>query len=213
MAVGYVRVSTSEQADSGLGLAAQEAAIRQECGRRDWRLLGMEVDAGISGKALHRSGLDRALELCRSGQASSLVVAKLDRLSRSMQQAVALLAAAQHEGWTLVPLDLGLDLTTPSGEAMAHMLATFAQFERRMIAARTRDAMAVARARGVRIGRPAELPDAVVERITSERLAGRTLQAIADSLNSDRVTTGHGAPLWRPSSVRAVVLRAQAASA
>jgi len=72
----------------------------------------------------------RALE---RGEASALVVAKLDRLSRSMLDVSKLMAKATQEHWALVALDVALDTSTPSGEAMANMLATFSQFERRLI--------------------------------------------------------------------------------
>jgi DNA invertase Pin-like site-specific DNA recombinase len=73
------------------------------------------------------------LTLLASGQGDGLVVAKMDRLARSVGHAVEILQLAERQGWSLVVLDLGMDLTTPAGEAMAHMLATFAQFERRLI--------------------------------------------------------------------------------
>jgi DNA invertase Pin-like site-specific DNA recombinase len=203
--VGYVRVSTAEQADSGLGLEAQRRAIRSECDRRGWELVAIEEDAGWSGKVTSRPGLLRALEACKSGKADGLVVAKLDRLSRSVQQAAALLAKAEHEGWALVALDLGVDLSTPSGEVMAHVLAAIAQFERRLIGQRTKDALAVKRAQGMRLGRPQVLSLQVVARIARERKAGRSLQAIADGLNKDAVATAHGGAAWWPSTVSKVM--------
>ncbi|HUY56563.1 MAG TPA: recombinase family protein [Candidatus Micrarchaeaceae archaeon] len=209
--IGYARVSTAEQADSGLGLEAQRRAIRSECERRGWELVGIEEDAGWSGKVASRPGLLRALEACKSGQADGLVVAKLDRLSRSVQQAAALLAEAEHEGWALVALDLGVDLSTPSGEVMAHVLAAIAQFERRLIGQRTKDALAVLRAQGVRLGRPQVNSQQVVARIASEREAGRTLQAIADGLNRDGIATAHGGAAWWPSTVGKVLEGAEAA--
>jgi DNA invertase Pin-like site-specific DNA recombinase len=86
-----------------------------------------------------------------------LVVAKLDRLSRSMIDFTGVMAKAQKQGWALVALDCAVDTTTPAGEAMAHVLATFAQFERRLIGQRTREALAVKRKQGVRLGRPQDL--------------------------------------------------------
>ena len=203
--VGYARVSTAEQADSGLGLEAQRQAIRAECDRRGWKLLGIEEDAGWSGKVTSRPGLQRALTACKEGRADGLVVAKLDRLSRSMQHAAALLAEAEHDGWALVALDLGVDLSTPSGEVMAHVLAAIAQFERRLIGQRTKDALAVKKAQGVRLGRPAVLSRQVVARIASERQSGRSLQAIADGLNGDGVRPAHGGAQWWPSTVAKVL--------
>lgn len=202
--VGYVRVSTEEQSASGAGLAAQRAAIEDECRRRGWDLVRVIEDAGYSAKDLRRPGVMLALETLQSGAASGLVVAKLDRLSRSMLDFTAIMARAQKQSWALVALDCAVDTTTPAGEAMANVLATFAQFERRLIAQRTRDALAAKRASGVKLGRRREVPDAVAQRIISERSSGATWQAIADGLNCDSVHTAHGGDRWWPSTVRSV---------
>src|SRR5207249_7537381 len=106
--------------------------------------------------------------------AKALVAAKLDRLSRSMIDFTALMATAQKHGWALVALDCAVDTTTPAGEAMANVLATFAQFERRLISQRTREALAVKKSQGVRLGRPPTMPKAVVNRIKRERAKGKT---------------------------------------
>lgn len=205
--VGYVRVSTAEQADSGLGLEAQRAAIEAECQRRSWRLVEVFEDAGASGKSMGgRAGLTRALRAVRKGEAAALVVAKLDRLSRSLLDFAALMEEARRKGWALVILDLGVDTTTPSGEMIANVMATFAQFERRLIGQRTKDALAVKRRQGVRLGRPRSLPQDVVNRIAAERLAGASLAAVAHRLNADAVPTAHGGKRWYPSTVRAVLV-------
>lgn len=203
--IAYVRVSTEEQRGSGAGLAAQRAAILAECQRRGWRLVDVIEDAGYSAKDLKRPGVRIALELLREGGADALVAAKLDRLSRSMLDFAGIMAAAQKQGWGLIALDCAVDTTTPAGEAMANVLATFAQFERRLISQRTKDALAAKRAQGVRLGRPRRLPQRVVKRILQERAEGRTLSAIAEGLNQDRVPTAQGGQRWYPSTVRAVL--------
>src|SRR5450759_3724549 len=86
-----------------------------------------------------------------------------------------LMDRATREGWALVALDLGVDTTTPSGEAMANVMAKFAQFERRVIAERTRDALAQRRKADVRLGRPRRLSDDVLRTIVAARGSGRTL--------------------------------------
>jgi len=75
--VGYIRVSTEEQGGSGAGLEAQRDAIRGECERRGWALLRIDEDV-LSGRTMRRPGLQVALESCRAGDVSGLVVAKLD---------------------------------------------------------------------------------------------------------------------------------------
>jgi DNA invertase Pin-like site-specific DNA recombinase len=84
------------------------------------------------------AGVQIALETLRRGEAGALVVAKLDRLSRSMLDFTALMAKATRQSWTLVALDCAVDTTTPAGEAMVNVFATLAQFEWRLIGQRTR---------------------------------------------------------------------------
>lgn len=204
--LGYVRVSTDEQADSGAGLEAQRGAIRAECGRKGWTLLRTHEDASASGKALNgRPGLAEALGLLDKGQADALVVAKLDRLSRSLLDFASLMERSRKNGWALVALDLGVDTSTPAGEMMANVLATFAQFERRLIGQRTREALAVKRAEGVRLGRRSTVAPETRRRIARLHRAGKSLQAIADALTQSGVPTGQGGKKWYPSSVRAVL--------
>lgn len=206
--VGYVRVSTDEQANSGLGLAAQRKVIEDECQRRCWALDQVFEDAGASAKSLTgRPALADALAGLRGHRADALVVAKLDRLSRSLLDFAGLMDQSRREGWSLVILDLGVDTTTPSGEMIANVMATFAQFERRLIGQRTKDALAAKRSDGTRLGRPVVLDEAITARIVQEREAGRSLRAIADGLNADHVATGHGGARWYGSTVRAVLGR------
>src|SRR3954447_22914992 len=100
--LGYVRVSTSEQASSGAGLEAQRRAILAECKRRGWHLVEVIEDAGFSAKDLKRPGVQEALRVLEAGDAAALVVAKLDRLSRSMIDFTRVMAQAQKQGWALV---------------------------------------------------------------------------------------------------------------
>src|SRR5450631_3492936 len=189
-AVGYRRVSTIEQADSGAGLAAQQTIIEAEASRRGWVLVEVHTDEGASGKSLvGRVALEAAITAVESGRADVLVVAKLDRLSRSLLDFANLMARAQTKGWILVALDLGIDLSTPAGEFLASVMASAAQWERRIIGQRTKEALAAKKAAGVQLGRPRSVPEAVIDRIRVERAAGATLQRIADGLSADRTPT------------------------
>jgi DNA invertase Pin-like site-specific DNA recombinase len=134
-----------------------------------------------------------------------LIVAKLDRLSRSLLDFAQIMQEAQKQGWALIALDAPVDLASPMGAALASIIATFAQLERAMIGERTRDGLAVKRSEGVKLGRPKALPDDVRNRIAAERAAGRTLRQIAEALNADGVATGHGGKAWYASSVRAAL--------
>ena len=206
--LGYVRVSTDEQSDSGAGLEAQRRAIKAECKRRGWQLVEVIEDAGFSAKDLKRPGIQAALLALERGDEKALVAAKLDRLSRSMIDFTGLMAKAQKQGWALVALDCAVDTTTPAGEAMANVLATFAQFERRLISQRTREALAVKRSQGVRLGRPPTLDTRTVSRIRRERKRGRTFAAIAEGLAADEIPTAHGGR-WHAATVRAVLARSK----
>ena len=204
--VGYVRVSTDEQAACGLGLEAQRAKIHEECERQGWHLVATHEDQGVSGKAMsNRPALTAALAAIDCGDADGLVVAKLDRLSRSLTDAASIIARAGAEGWRLVTIDLQLDTGTPAGKAMAHVMAIFAQFERDMIAQRTKEALAVRKAQGVRLGRPRSIPEEVVARIVQLRAQGATQTAIAEHLNAEGVPTAGRAPRWQQSTVRDVL--------
>jgi DNA invertase Pin-like site-specific DNA recombinase len=151
--------------------------------------------------------LQRALEACRSGSADGIVASRLDRLSRSVIDFAKLLEDAKRRGFNVVALDLGLDLSTPQGELVATVLAGVAQWERRIIGQRTRDALAIKRAEGVRLGRPRSVPPRVVASIRRARIRGDTLTAIANRLNARGEPTAHGGRRWYPATVRGVLLR------
>lgn len=203
--VEYRRVSTTEQADSGAGLGAQRAAIELAASCRDWELVAAFEDH-CSGKSMkNRSGLESAIRMCESGAADGLVVSKLDRLSRSLLDFAGLMEQAKKAGWSLVALDLGVDTGTPAGEMLASVLMTFAQFERRMIGVRTKEGLAVKRAQGVRLGRPAALPAEIRDRIFRMREEGLGFTATANILNAEGVATAHGGAKWHPSTVRTVL--------
>lgn len=110
-----------------------------------------------------------------------------------------------RQRWALVSLDIGFDTGTPSGRAMASMMAVFSQLERELIGQRTRDALRALKAKGVQLGRPRQLPAEVAAQIAELRKAGATLQSIADRLNNEHVPTAQAGAFWRPSSVRAVL--------
>jgi DNA invertase Pin-like site-specific DNA recombinase len=204
--IGYVRVSTDEQAASGAGLASQRKAIRAEAERRGWELLEIVgEDAGASSATLERDGLQSALQRLDAHEAEVLLVAKLDRMSRSVSQGAQVMDRAKRKGWSLVAIDFGLDTTTPAGEMVANVILSTAQYERRLIGQRTKDALAAKKAAGVRLGRPTTLPEVVRQRIRTEREGGQTLAAIAQGLNADDVPTARGGRKWYPSSVKAVI--------
>lgn len=203
-AIGYVRVSTEEQARSALGLEAQERAIRLAAKQRGWDLVDIVADAGLSGSRKDRPGLQHALGRMRRKEASFLVVAKLDRLSRSIRDGADVIDQANRQRWALVDLGSGVDMSTPAGEMVAGVLLSAAQYERRLIGVRTKEGLASAKARGVSLGKPTSYPDELLTRIHRMRSQGLSLRKIADVLTEDGVTTAKGGR-WHASSVRSVL--------
>ena len=190
------------QSDSRAGLEAQRRAIAAACKRRGWQLVELVEDAGRSATDLQRPGSEEARRVLESADAQALVAAKLEQLSHSLLDLATLIATAQKQGWALVALDCTLDTTTPAGEAIANVLATFAPLERRLISQRTREALALKRSQGVRLGRPPTMSQYVIDRIRRERKAGNSLAAIANGLNADRIPTAQGGRRWYPATVR-----------
>lgn len=207
--LGYIRVSTEEQHRSGLGIEAQESSIIAECERRGWTH-ELFRDLGCSGKHVNPE-LRRGLDMLSSGQFDGLIVAKLDRLARSVRHASAIIDSAITQGWALVVLDNALDLTTPGGRAMANMLATFAELERDLIASRTREALAARKARGEHNGRRTAIPAPVLRRIVLTReQEGLSFWRIAKALTEDGVLSPTGLPTWQESTVRRAYVSATA---
>ena len=149
---GYTWVSTEEQADKRNGLEAQRAAIDAEAERRGWDVEHY-ADEGASGNYIN-GNLREVLHLLASGQGDGLIVARLDRLARSVVDAANIIEDAQTQGWSLVVLDLSLDLTTAAGRMMARTVVSFAEYERELISERTKAGLAAKKRRGEPIGRP-----------------------------------------------------------
>lgn len=200
--VGYIRVSTQEQSDSGAGLQAQAAAIEAEAAHRRWELVHIFEDAGASGKSVSgRPGLQAALAALERDEAAMLLVAKVDRLSRSVSDFSRLLERYPKR---LHVLDLGIDLASPYGEMVATVVSAMAQLERRLVAERTRSALAVKRAQGVTLGRPREMSPEAVERIHELHCLGYRPAQIAAKLNEEGVPTPRNGR-WHPPGVARVL--------
>ena len=200
VALGYLRVSTAEQTKSGLGLDAQRDAITTYAAARGWSV-EILADEGKSGSQIN-PGLEEALGRLRSGQANALIVAKMDRLARSVKNAADIIDRAQRQHWRLVVCDADIDLGTPAGEAWAHMLSIFAAFERKLIGARIREALAVKSAKGERVGRSSAIPAGTLRRIVMEHNAGASFGRVAADLTADDIPTPTGLTVWQPSTVR-----------
>lgn len=204
VALGYVRVSTAVQAADGTSLDTQQRMLGAEAERQGW-CLELLVEEGLSAKNMRRPGLIHALQLLDTGEAQVLMAVRLDRLSRSVADFAALLERAHRRRWRLVLLSPALDTEDAAGKFTAHVLAAAAEYERSLIAARTREGMAQRRLEGQHLGRPRVVPESVVARVVEERHSGATLRQIAEGLTRDGVPTARGGLLWRTSSVQGLL--------
>lgn len=207
--IGYVRVSTEEQAASGAGLESQRQAIIARCERNGWQLVEIVEDAGVSAKTLNRPGLIRALDLLKNDEADVLMSAKLDRLSRSVKNILDLMEFASGR-FDVCLLDLDLDTSTPAGEAQLTLMATVSQLERRLIGQRTKEALAIKKAQGVKIGRPSTTPNDVEQRILELRREGLALRAIAERLEEEGIRPTNGGKRFYASTIKVVLERRSA---
>lgn len=204
LALAYLRVSTEEQAKEGASLEAQRVLLIAEAERRGWNVETV-VDDGYSAKSVEgRPGLVLALRRLDEGDADVLLALRVDRLSRSVSDFAQLMSRSRSKGWDLVACDLGIDTSTPHGGLMAHVLASVAEYERRVIGVRTREGMEQRRREGVHVGRPPELKPELVGRIVRAHENGRNLSQIARDLTAGGVPTARGGQ-WRASTVQAVL--------
>lgn len=210
VAIAYYRVSTYEQAQSGLGLGAQRLACKREIEMRDWILAGEFTDSG-SGKNMTRKGMADALAMLKRGEATVLVASAVDRISRSVLDCASLLQLAHEQGWRLVTLDAKIDTTTPAGEMLLNILSAYAQFERRLISKRTKDALNEYRAKcakaNVKPFRPYVFNDPVIiAQMKSWRKGSNSYRLIAQKLNAQGTPSPMGGK-WSMESVRKVLKR------
>lgn len=220
-AIGYVRVSTEEQATEGVSLEAQRDRIAAWCLANGIDLANVYVDAGVSGKrADNRPELQAALDhVCRIG--GVLVCYSLSRLARSTKDTIAIAERLDKNGADLASLSERLDTTTAAGKMMFRMLAVLAEFERDQLAERTKAAMSHKRSNGERVGKipfgfdlaadgvklvQNAAEQEVLKLIQDLRDAGESMRAIAAELNRRQVPTKQG-QAWKHSTVQSILNR------
>jgi site-specific DNA recombinase len=217
--VGYVRVSTDKQADHGVSLDAQAAKIRAMALLHDRELVDMIVDGGESAKSLKRPGMAKLLAMVDAGHVQTVIIAKLDRLTRSVKDLCELLERFERRSVALVSVAESLDTGSAAGRLVLNIMAAVSQWEREAIGERTRDALKHKRANGERVGNIAygfRLSDdgvhveddpgerAVMAEIWHLRNSGLTLRGIAAELNHGSFRT-RGGTSWRLESVARIV--------
>ena len=218
-AIGYIRVSTEQQANEGVSLEAQKAKIAAWCVTNGYELVNVFVDAGISGKSMDkRPGLQDAMKSLKKGMA--LVSYSLSRLARSTKDALSIGETVAKRKADIVSLSEQIDTTTAAGKMMFQMLAVLAEFERKLVAERTTNALQHKKATNQKYtnitpygfeaieGRLAQVQAeaAVVAEIQAARAGGNTLQSIADSLNGRGIPTKTG-KTWQPATIHLLMKR------
>ncbi len=215
LAIGYARVSTGQQAEHGVSLEAQAEKIRAMAVVRGAELRDLIIE-GESAKSMNRPGLHRLLKLVERREVGAVIVAKLDRLTRSVKDLCELLELFERRGVALMSVAESLDTSSAAGRLVITIMGAVSQWEREAISERTKDALRHKRCRQERVGNigygfrlcgdgrhvetePAE--QAVLAQISQLRGAGHSLRRIASELNGHGYRTRRGSP-WRMEYVR-----------
>ena len=218
-AIGYVRVSTDKQADRGVSLDAQAEKIRAMAVVHSAELFDVIVDGGESAKSLQRPGMERLLAMVDSKRVQAVIVAKLDRLTRSVKDLCELLERFERRGVALISVAESLDTSSAAGRLVLNIMTAVSQWEREAIGERTRDALGHKRGNGERVGNiqfgyrlctdakhvePDPGEQEVLQEIHRLRNTGHTLRGIAAALNHRALRTRRGSA-WRLEHVARVL--------
>jgi len=223
--VAYIRVSTDDQAVNGVSIDAQKARLSSYAAAMALDVSEIVVDAGESAKSLQRPGLQQILAGVRSYEIGTVIVLKLDRLTRSTRDLAELLELFGRVDAALVSVSESLDTSSAAGRMVVNMLGVVAQWEREAIGERTATALAHKRVSGRVYG---SVPfgyhrdgDALVQAIEGQKTletmreldrAGASYREIGRYLEGASIATARGGTRWHASSVRSV-LRSRAATA
>lgn len=209
-AIGYARVSTAEQGAEGVSLDAQAAQITATAEAKGWNLLRIGRDVASAKTMANRPALAEALAALAAGEAQVLVVAHLDRLTRSIIDGASLFERAEREGWEIAILDLGVDTTTAAGRMVRNVMLTLGQWQRETISERTKEGLAEKRAQGVVLGRPRSGLDpanaGTLARLRELRAGGMSLRKVAETLNAEGLAGFQGGR-WTDMTVSKAVKR------
>jgi len=225
--IGYCRVSTEEQSESGHSMGSQREKLKAYAALYDLELIEIIEDGGQSAKTLNRPGLQRALQMLRSGEADGLLIVKLDRLTRSVSDWQTLIDGffGEKAGKSLCSVSDSIDTRTAAGRLVLNVLLSVAQWEREAIGERTRDALQHKRRQGKRAGQVPfgfDLADdgdtllvnpreqAIVELMGLLRQSGQSYHKIAAILLRKSVPTKEPGSKWAAATVRNILLRTTA---
>ena len=217
-AVGYVRVSTEEQAKEGVSLANQERKIRDYCRLYELDLVEIVKDEGLSAKTIEkRPGAKGIIDMATRGEVEAVVVYKLDRLFRNATEALNVAKQFDQAGVALRSVTESLDTQSAIGRLFFVMNAALGEFERNLISERTLSALQFKKDNGevynhtpygYRTEEERFVPDVIeqdrIARMREMRFEGKTFQQIADCLNDEKIPAKKGGP-WYPQTVKNVL--------
>jgi DNA invertase Pin-like site-specific DNA recombinase len=214
-AIGYIRVSTDKQADHGVSLEAQQAKIRAYAQLYDLELVDVVIETG-SAKSLDREGLASVLKRLQAGEASALVVTKLDRLTRSVAD-LGRLVETYFQHIALLSVSEQIDTRSAAGRLVLNVLASVSQWEREVIGERTSAAMQHMKAEGQYTGGPSpygfmrnqagdlvehEGEQAILSLVQEYRSKGLSLRQIANVLAEQGIRSRAGKPFHHQAVAR-----------
>lgn len=220
--VAYCRVSTDEQAQEGVSLAAQRARLEQYAAALGHELVEVVEDAGLSASSLNRPGVKRVLKMLRTREAEGVLVTKLDRLTRSTRDMIHLVEKYFATGKSaLISVNESIDTGSAMGRLILKFFAIIAEWEREAIAERTHEALQHKIRQGAQLGAtplgfrrdgdvlvPDEAEQKVLERARELDAGGARLGAIANTLKAEGHKTKRGGE-WHITTVRKLLERAK----
>jgi site-specific DNA recombinase len=215
-AIGYVRVSTEEQAREGVSLDMQRQKVRAWSALHDADLIDIHADEGVSGTKTDRDGLRHAIDTAKANKAA-LIVYSISRLSRSTLHTLSIAEELDRAGCELVSIQESIDTTTPAGKVVFRVLAALAEFERDQLVERTKHGMAHKRAQGFRVGSiphgfkakgdkliPNKKEQKIIDLVNELRAGGLSLRQISSEL-VDRGSFNRNNKPFNPKSISAML--------
>ncbi len=221
-AIGYVRVSTEDQAKEGVSLDNQKAKIEAYCQLKDSELIEVVEDAGISAKNLRRPGVQKVLRMARKNQVDAIVVYKLDRIFRSTVDALETTKMFDKWGVSFHSIEETLDTQSAMGRFFFTLTAALAEMERRIIGERTKAALSHKRSRNEKTGGDVPYgydltPAGILIKNHTEQKGirlirrlhqkGYSLRRVCKELEQEGHRTKRGNTHWHPQTVSGILKR------
>lgn len=215
-AIGYIRVSTQDQADSGLSLTHQENKIKAYCSALDIELVDVLADAGFSAKNTNRPALQNIMQLMKSKQIDAVVILKLDRLTRSVKDLGALTELFEKTDVSLISVQDSINTATAAGRLVLNVLGSVSQWEREANGERVKAAMSVKKASGQLVGSVPygynladdgitlianEIEQKTLELIKKLRSSKLSFRQIAAELEKRSIMTKKGCTKWQAKTI------------